>query len=112
MPFFSKVPNLPYEPPDSISIADFVFDDKHRDRSLEKSGSPFTCGLSGKTYGVQVVKERVDLLARGLSKELGWLPNEGTEWDKVVGVFSFNTVGGYYFKIIKCFLTFPCNSSF
>jgi len=103
MPFFSKIPALPYEPPDSISIADFIFDDKYRDRSLEKAGSPFTCGLSGKTYSTQVVRERVDLLARSLSKELSWSPNEGTEWDKVVGVFSLNTVGGYSFKIIMCF---------
>lgn len=38
------------------------------------------------------VKERVDYLARGLAKELGWQPNQGSEWDKVVGVFSVNTL--------------------
>ena len=38
------------------------------------------------------VKERVDYLARGLAKELGWQPNQGSEWDKVVAVFSVNTL--------------------
>jgi hypothetical protein len=35
---------------------------------------------------------RVEHLARALSKEFGWQPNEGTEWDKVVGIFALNTV--------------------
>ncbi|KAI9683246.1 MAG: putative NRPS-like protein biosynthetic cluster [Bathelium mastoideum] len=54
--------------------------------------NPFTCGLSGKTYSALEVKERTDYLARGLAKELGWKPNEGGEWDKVIGVFSVNTL--------------------
>lgn len=36
--------------------------------------------------------ERVDHLARALSKEFGWQPNQGTEWDKVAGIFALNTV--------------------
>lgn len=35
---------------------------------------------------------RVEHLARALSKEFGWQPNKGTEWDKVVGIFALNTV--------------------
>ena len=35
---------------------------------------------------------RVESLARGLAKELGWEPNKGTEWDKVAGIFALNTV--------------------
>lgn len=38
------------------------------------------------------MRDRVDYLARGLSKELGFHPNEATEWDKVIAVFSVNTV--------------------
>ena len=53
---------------------------------------PFTCGLTGKTYSAFEVKERVDHLSRALSAQLGMKPNEGTEWDKVVGVFSLNTI--------------------
>jgi hypothetical protein len=54
--------------------------------------NPFTCGLTGKTYSSLEVKERVDYLARGLAKELGFRPNEGSDWDKVIAVFSVNTV--------------------
>jgi acyl-CoA synthetase (AMP-forming)/AMP-acid ligase II len=56
------------------------------------SKDPFTCGISGKTFTNQQQQERVDLLARGISHELGWEPNQGREWDKVMGVFSFNTI--------------------
>lgn len=38
------------------------------------------------------VKDRVEYLARGLAKELGFQPNKGNEWDKVIAVFSVNTV--------------------
>lgn len=31
-------------------------------------------------------------MARAISKRLGFLPNEGTEWHKVVCLFSLNTV--------------------
>lgn len=36
--------------------------------------------------------DRVESLAKGLAKEFGWSPNQGTEWDKVVGIFALNTV--------------------
>jgi ribosome assembly protein SQT1 len=36
--------------------------------------------------------DRTDRLARALSKEFGWEPNQGTEWDKVAGIFALNTV--------------------
>lgn len=52
----------------------------------------FTCGVTGKEHSTLEVRERVDYLARGLAKELGWQPNKGTEWDKVIGVFSVNTL--------------------
>lgn len=99
MPFFAKVQTLPIEPLDSIPITDYIFNDEYRDRSLGTSKPPFTCGLSGKTYSNKEVTERIELIATSLSKELGWKPNEGTEWDKVVGIFSVNTVGDMF----KCF---------
>lgn len=94
MPFYppSWVPALPYDPPDSISIAQFMFDENYGRYPHGYSSPPFTCGLSGKEYSSLDVKDRVELLAKGLSKELGFLPNEGTEYDKVIGVFSVNTV--------------------
>ncbi|KAF2200774.1 acetyl-CoA synthetase-like protein [Delitschia confertaspora ATCC 74209] len=94
MPFHapSWVPALPMNPPDSIPISDFMFDENFGRYPLGYSKAPFTCGLTGKTYSALEVKERIDYLARGLAKEFGWHPNKGSEWDKVIAVFSVNTL--------------------
>jgi len=57
-----------------------------------KSRNPYTCGLTGKTYTTAESSKRTDLLAKGLAKVLGWEPNVDLAWDKVIAVFSFNTV--------------------
>lgn len=88
----SWVPQLPFDPPDSIAIHEFWGDEKYGRQPFDKSRNPFTCGVTGKTYTCAEVKERYQLLARSLSKRLGWRPNEETPWDKVVGVFSFNSI--------------------
>ena len=88
----SWVPQLPFSPPDSVSICDFMLEEHHGRHPLGYSNNPFTCGLTGKTYTSLEVRERVDYLARGLAKELGFHPNKGSEWDKVVAVFSVNTL--------------------
>lgn len=85
------VPKLP-EVPDTVSIPDFLFDEQHGRRPLNQSWDPFTCGLSGRTRSAQEHKTRVDHLARALNREFGWKVNEGTEYDKVISVFAFNTV--------------------
>jgi len=94
MPFYPPawVPKLPFDPPDSIPISDFILEEHYGRHPLGYARNPFTCGLTGKTYSALEVKERVDFLARALAKELGWHPNQGSEWDKVCGVFSLNTV--------------------
>jgi hypothetical protein len=89
----SWVPKLPFDLPDSIPISDFIFNEKYGRYPLARSRPFFTCGITGQSYSAQQVKERVEYLARGLAEELGWRPNHKTEWDKVVGVFSANTVG-------------------
>ena len=98
MPFYPPpwVPKLPFDPPDSIPICDFILNENYGRHPLGYSHAPFTCGLSGKSYSALEVKERVDYLARGLAKELGWQPNAGSEWDKVIAVFSVNTVRGLW----------------
>ncbi|KAL6232847.1 hypothetical protein BDW75DRAFT_242605 [Aspergillus navahoensis] len=40
----------------------------------------------------KTIAERVDALARSLGRELAWSPNTGSPWDKVIGIFSFNTL--------------------
>ena len=69
-----------------------MLNEKYGRHPFDDARPLFTCGLSGTEYSALEVRDRVDKLARGLSKELGWLPNEGTEWDKVIGIFSLNTV--------------------
>lgn len=88
----SWVPKLPFDPPDSIPISEFMLNEEFGRHPLHHARAPFTCGLSGAEYSALEVRDRVEKLARGLSKELGWQPNKGTEWDKVIGVFSLNTV--------------------
>ncbi len=69
-----------------------MLDEKHGRCPLKESRNPFTCGLTGVTYTAAEMVDRVDYLARALAEEFGWKPNEGTEWDKVVGIFALNTV--------------------
>jgi hypothetical protein len=88
----SWVPKLAQDPPDSISIYDFIFDEQYGRFPLKDSRPFFTCGVTGESSTPLELKKRVDYLARGLADELGWKLNEGTEWDKVIGVFSANTV--------------------
>ncbi|KAI9648950.1 hypothetical protein NHQ30_001516 [Ciborinia camelliae] len=73
-------------------IAQFMLNEKHGRQPFQSSRNPFTCGISGKTYTLSEQVRRVDHLSRALSNELGWQPNIGTEWDKVMGIFSVNTI--------------------
>lgn len=88
----SWVPKLPFDPPDSIPISEFMLNEDYGRHPLHHARPPFTCGLSGAEYSALEVRDRVEKLTRGLSKELGWHPNKGTEWDKVIGIFSLNTI--------------------
>ncbi|KAK4102207.1 acetyl-CoA synthetase-like protein [Parathielavia hyrcaniae] len=85
-------PKLPFTPPDSITVGDFMRSEIYGRRPIAKSRNPFTCGLTGRTYSVPESHRRSDLIAKALSKIMGWEPNADTPWDKVVAVFSFNTI--------------------
>ena len=86
------IPKLPFDPPDSVSIFDFIFDEKYGRHPLGKSKAPFVDGIDGREYSASEVRDRVEYLARALAHELDWDPNTGTEWDKVIGLFTLNTV--------------------
>ncbi|KAL9945749.1 hypothetical protein ACHAQF_006395 [Verticillium nonalfalfae] len=86
------VPKLPIDPPDSITIDEFMNTEKYGRYAGAKSRNPYTCGLTGKTYTIPEVRQRVDHLSRAIGKKLDFAPNEGTEWDKVVALFSLNTI--------------------
>lgn len=64
----------------------------HGRRKIAKSRNPFTCGITGRTFTTVEAHRRSDNVAKALSKVMGWQPNVDSPWDKVVGVFSFNTV--------------------
>ncbi|KAF6835907.1 4-coumarate-ligase [Colletotrichum plurivorum] len=86
------VPQLPMDPPDSITIAEFMSNEQYGRYALSKARDPYTCGLTGKSYSAVEVKQRTDLLARAISKKLDFAPNEGNEWEKVIGLYSLNTI--------------------
>lgn len=69
-----------------------MYDERYGRFGTSKARNPYTCGVTGKTYTSRQVPERIDLLARAIAKRLGFSPNEGTEWDRVVAVYSVNTV--------------------
>ncbi|EEU38709.1 uncharacterized protein NECHADRAFT_45761 [Fusarium vanettenii 77-13-4] len=86
------VPELPIQPPDSISVAEFMSTEEYGRSAIAKSRNPYTCGLTGKTRDAAEVIAREDYLARGIGQALKFDPQRGSEWDKVVGVYSFNTI--------------------
>ncbi|KAL5349668.1 hypothetical protein ACLOAV_004698 [Pseudogymnoascus australis] len=78
--------------PDTVSLPDFLLDNKYRSVPHEQAKNPFTCGLSGKTYTSLEWKDRTGWLARALHQELGFQVNQGTEWEKVIGIYTLNTI--------------------
>ncbi|KAL8295852.1 hypothetical protein RB597_009090 [Gaeumannomyces tritici] len=87
------VPQLPFDPPDSISIEEFMTNEQYGRASASNSLDPFTCGLTGRTYTNAEASARTDRIARALAGRLGWRPRSGgTAWDKVVAIFSANAV--------------------
>ncbi|EGD87757.1 hypothetical protein H112_04224 [Trichophyton rubrum D6] len=83
-----KLPRVP----DDIPICDFILDEANGRMPFAESRDPFVCGLTGRTYSISQVAERVDVLSRALAREFGFHPNQGTEWEKVVGIYSFNSI--------------------
>ncbi|KAJ3543629.1 hypothetical protein NM208_g3472 [Fusarium decemcellulare] len=78
-------------PPFSISIAEFMRNDEYGRYPLSKSRPPFVCGLTGKSYSAVEVVQRENYLARAIEKRLG-LCHKESEWDRVVSLFSLNTI--------------------
>ncbi|KAL6800700.1 hypothetical protein GGI42DRAFT_47599 [Trichoderma sp. SZMC 28013] len=96
MPFTtpSYIHKLPFNPPDSVPIHEFLFTDgdKYGRYPIADSRPPFTCGITGKSYSVAEVKNRIEWLSAALASELGFEVNGGSEFDKVIGLFSVNTI--------------------
>ncbi|KAG8631292.1 hypothetical protein KVT40_000432 [Elsinoe batatas] len=88
----SWVPKLPDNIPDSITLGEFMLDERHGRYPIAKSRDAFTCGLTGRSYTHVQVAERSELLAKALARRLEWTPQDATPWDKVVCVFSLNSI--------------------
>ncbi|KAF4440626.1 putative phenylacetyl-CoA ligase [Fusarium austroafricanum] len=91
----SWTPQLPIDPPDSISLHEFMRNESYGRLPVAKSRNPFTCGITGKSYSVSEAHQRADFVARALGKRLDFAPNEGVEWDKVVAIFSVNIIDNF-----------------
>lgn len=81
------------DPPDSVTVEEFLRDEKYGRYPAAKARNPFTCALSGKSYTVTEIQKRTCQLSRALAKRLCFDLSDGTEWDRVVCIFSLNTVG-------------------
>ncbi|RKU40799.1 hypothetical protein DL546_002734 [Coniochaeta pulveracea] len=80
------------DPPDSITIGEFVSNEYYGRQPIARSRNPFTCGITGKTYTTAEAIERTELIARALSKIMGWEPNAELPFDKVIGIYSLNHI--------------------
>jgi acyl-CoA synthetase (AMP-forming)/AMP-acid ligase II len=92
----SYIENVAFSPPDDVPVHEFLFGDdsveKYGRHPKSESLPPFTCGVSGRKFSAEEVGERVEYLARALASELGFEVNDGSELDKVIGVFTLNAV--------------------
>ncbi|CZR44113.1 putative phenylacetyl-CoA ligase [Fusarium proliferatum ET1] len=88
----SWVPDLPIDPPDSVSVAEFMSSEEYGRYPIVKARHPYTCGLTGRTRTAKEVIRREDLLARGIGKALQLDSQCGSEWDRVCVIFSLNTI--------------------
>lgn len=80
------------EPPDNIPIPEFINNQAYGRCPLDRSKNPFTCSKTGKSYDAREVAKREDYLARGLRKHLTPEELAGSEWNRVVTIFSYNCV--------------------
>lgn len=71
--------------------------ERFRQISSPKSRNPFTCGLTGATYTHSELFARSESLARALADIHQWSPDGDTPWDKVVCIYSLNSVS----KLLK-----------
>ncbi|KAL4879271.1 hypothetical protein BJY04DRAFT_229202 [Aspergillus karnatakaensis] len=88
----SWVPEIPIEIPDSIPVGEFALQGNANLPPQCGGKHPFVDSITGKSYTSKTLVKRVDNLSRALAQELKWSPNEGAPEDKVVAVYSWNTL--------------------
>jgi hypothetical protein len=88
----SSLPDWALEVPNNCPLEEFLFNETYGRHKITQSRNPLTCGVTGRTFSTSELRRRVDLLARGIGQSLGWQPNKGTQWQKVVCVYSESSV--------------------
>ncbi|KAM3067693.1 hypothetical protein ACMFMG_011433 [Clarireedia jacksonii] len=78
--------------PDSTLVGDFISQRNHDLYNWSDEKPTMIDALSGIQYNMREIRDRVTALSKCLGKELGWEPNKGSPWDKVVGIYSYNTI--------------------
>ncbi|EPS42417.1 hypothetical protein H072_3618 [Dactylellina haptotyla CBS 200.50] len=85
--------------PDHIPIGEFILNPAYGRADPAKSNPPFVCGITGKSYSVTEIAERVEYAARAIRRILkiddinkGGAQTGFSEWEKVVGIFSINCI--------------------
>ncbi|KAF4343011.1 AMP-binding enzyme [Fusarium beomiforme] len=99
-PFPSLGQNLA-DPPDLIPLQQLILDEIYGRRPIAKSRHLYICGLTAKSFPFNVVEKRIDYVSSARSRRLNILPNEGTEWDKIVAVFSLNMLFNTTLKAVR-----------
>lgn len=98
------------DPPEDTSLPDFMYNEEYRIHKSDKANS-FVCGLTGKAVSANEAKDRVESIASGLSKRLGWSPQqEETEWEKIACIYSINAVSVWYLLFPEAHLAEERNS--
>ncbi|KAM5347280.1 hypothetical protein ACJ41O_010285 [Fusarium nematophilum] len=76
----------------SSNVEQFVNNEANGRKPFASSKNPYTCGVTGQSRTAKHVAQRVDHLARAIAKTVGFDPTDGTEWDRVAAIYSFNTI--------------------
>ena len=93
------VPKIPFHLPDSTTVGEFVLSGNRNLPAEVDVKPPLVCALSGRAYySAQEIYYKVECVARSLCEDLVWSANALSPWDKVIGVFSVNTVSAVMFK--------------
>ncbi|KAL4962934.1 acyl--CoA ligase [Aspergillus stella-maris] len=88
----SWVPRIPCEIPDDVTVGQLALNGNANLPPQCGGKPPFVDAINGKAYDTKTLLQRVDYLSRSLAQELGWSPNEGNPEDKVVAIYSWNTL--------------------
>ncbi|KAK3117434.1 hypothetical protein LTR53_001199 [Teratosphaeriaceae sp. CCFEE 6253] len=94
MPFRSRfeASETLYQSFNSTPVSEFMLNENYGQARLESSLHPFVCGLTHHSFTALEQKTRTQRLARALAGRLKWRPGEGSELDKVVATYTYNTI--------------------